>query len=205
MWGSTHAPVVRKYVRTITLPHTDIGIPTRCKGRTTPVNQMLLQPTSVSTMGNEHTGGIRMDNDQEAREVGQAVNARSTHDSVAAGLLEDGSEDDSGPVLTFRRLLQHSTEYPPLSQPTIGGLEEDWALSDDDASDRERQRRLCRKRKLRLDILARTHASIKRRKGNLAGHTSSEPPIQGLGITTDTEGEDDKEGYGTTTGATDSS
>ena len=147
-----------------------------------------------------------MDNDQEDREVLQALNARSTHDSaaMATGLLEDGSEDDSGPVLPFRRLHQHSTDYPPLSQPTIGGFEEDWALSDDDASDRERQRRLCRKRKLRLDILARTRGSTKRRKGNLAGHTASEPPIQVLGITTDTEDEDDKEVGGTTAVATDS-
>ena len=136
----------------------------------------------------------------------QAVNARSTHDSasMATGLLEDGSEDDSGPVLPFRRLHQHSTEYPPLSQPTIGGFEEDWAHSDDDVSDRERQRRLCRKRKLRLDSLARSRGSTKRKKGNIAGHTASEPPIQVLGITTNTEDEDDKEVGGTTAVATDS-
>ena len=139
----------------------------------------------------------------------QAVNARSTQDNAAMATaywrLEDGSEDDSGPVLPFRRLHQHSTEYPPLSQPTIGGFEEDWAHSDDDASDRERQRRLCRKRKLRLEILARSRGSTKRRKGNLAGHTASNPPIQVLGITTDTKDEDDKEVGGTTAVATDSS
>ena len=148
-----------------------------------------------------------MDNDQEDREIGQAVNARSTHDSaaMATGLLKDGSEDDSGPVLPFRWLHQQSTDYPPLLQPTIGGFEEDWALSENDASDRERQRRLCRKRNLHVDILARTRGSTKRRKGNLAGHTSSEPPIQVLGITTDTKVEGDKEGDGTTMVATDSS
>ena len=137
----------------------------------------------------------------------EAVNARSTHDSavMVTGLLEDGSEDDSGPVLSFRRLHQHSTEYPPLLQPTIGGFEEDWAHSDDDASNRERQRRLCRTRKLRLDILAHSRGPTKGRKGNLAGHTASEPPIQVLGITTDTEDEGDKEGDGTTAVATDSS
>jgi hypothetical protein len=88
----------------------------------------------------------------------QAVNARDNHDSaaMATGLLEDWSEDDLGPVLPFHRLHQHSKEYPPLSQPRSGGFEEDWAHSDDDASDRERQRRLCRTRKLRLDILARS-------------------------------------------------
>ena len=71
----------------------------------------------------------------------QAVNARDNHDSaaMATGLLEDGSKDDLGPVLPFRRLHQHSKEYPPLSQPTSGGFEEDWAHSNDDASNRECQ------------------------------------------------------------------
>ena len=158
-------------------------------------------------MGNQHTGGIRMDNNQEDREVGQAVNARRTDDSAAmgTGLLEDGSDDDSGPVFPFRRLHQHSTDHPPLSQPTISEFEEDWALSDDDASDSERRQRLCRKRKLRLDMLARTRGYLKRRKGNLAGHTASEPLLQVLGITTDNKVEGDKEGDCTTAVATDSS
>ena len=132
------------------------------------------------------------------------ANARRTHDSaaIATGLLEDGSDDNSGPVLPFRHLHKHSTDHPPHSQPTNGGSEEDWARSDDDASDSEPCQRLCKKPKHRLDIPARARGSSKRRKGNSAGPTASEPPTQVLGTTTDTEVEGDKEEDGCTAAAT---
>ena len=116
------------------------------------------------------------------------------------GLLEDGSNDDSGPVLPLFRLHKHSTDHPPHSQPTIGGSEEDWARSDEDVSDSEPRRKLGKKH--RLDMPARARVSTKRRKGKSAGPTASEPPIQVLGITTDTKVEGDKEGDGCTAAAT---
>ena len=148
-----------------------------------------------------------MDNDQVKREVGQAIRARRTHDSaaMATGLLEDGSDDDSGPALPLRRLHKHSAEHPPHLQPTNGGSEGDWALSDNDASDSEPRRRLCKKPTYHPDMPARAHGSPKRRKVNLAGPTVSEPPIQVLGITTNSEVEGDKEGDGCTAAATDPS
>ena len=120
-------------------------------------------------------------------------------------LLEDGSDDDLVPVLPLCRLHEHSTDHPPHSQPTNGGSEEDWARSDDDASDSEPRRRLCKKPKHHLDMPARARRSSKRRKGNSAGPTASEPPIQVQGITTDTKVESDKEGDGCTAAATDPS
>ena len=148
-----------------------------------------------------------MDHDQVEHEFGQAISAQRTHDSAATatGLLEDSSDDDSGPVLPLRRLHEHSRYHPPHSQPTNGGSEEDWACSDDDASNSEPRRRLCKKPKHHLDMPAHARGSSKRWKGNSAGPTASEPPIQVLGITTDTEVEGDKDGDGCTAAATDPS
>ena len=148
-----------------------------------------------------------MDNDQVEREVGQAIRALQTHDSaaMATGLLEDGSNDDSGPVLPLRCLHKHTAEHPPHLQPTNSESEEDWALSNDDASGSEPRRRLCKKPTHRPDMPARARGSPKRRKVNLAGPTVSEPPIQVLGNTTDSEVEGDKEGDCCTATATDPS
>jgi hypothetical protein len=103
------------------------------------------------------------------------------------GLLEDGSNDDSGPVLPLFRLHKHSTDHPPHSQPTIGGSEEDWARSDEDVSDSEPRRKLGKKH--RLDMPARARVSTKRRKGKSAGPTASEPPTQVLRPTSPTDEE----------------
>ena len=134
-----------------------------------------------------------MDNDQVEREVGQAIRALQTHDSaaMATGLLEDGSNDDSGPVLPLRCLHKHTAEHPPHLQPTNSESEEDWALSNDDASGSEPRRRLCKKPTHRPDMPAHARGSPKRRKVNLAGHRyrnrlsrySATPPIPRLRLT----------------------